>query len=83
MRVPDILALEKLVDLRLSERRIGAEVQIDDALAVADDHRLQHQSPVIGTVDVPCSQQATLQVAELVEHEQRMVTGAAEVAIIG
>jgi hypothetical protein len=41
-RVPDVLALKKLVDLGLGERRIGAEVQIDIPFAVAADHRLQH-----------------------------------------
>jgi hypothetical protein len=34
-------------------------------------------------VDVARSQEAALQIAILIEHEQRMVTGAAEVAVIG
>ena len=34
-------------------------------------------------VHVAGAQRATLQVAELVEHEQRMIAGAAEVAVVG
>jgi hypothetical protein len=30
--------------------------------------------PILGTVDVPCSQEAALQIAILIEHEQRVVT---------
>ena len=75
--------LQQLVDLGLGERRIGAEVQIDAPLAVAGDHRLQHQAPVLGTVDVAGPQETALQIAELVEHEQRVVAGAAEVAVPG
>ena len=75
--------LQQLVDFGLGERRIGAEVQIDAPLAVAGDHRLQRQAPVLGTVDVARSQETALQVAILIEHEQRVVTRAAEVAIIG
>ena len=68
-------------DLGLGERRIGAEVEIDAPLAVAGDHRLQHQAPVLGAMDVAGPEPAALQIAELVEHEQRVVTGAAEVTV--
>ena len=37
----------------------------------------------MGAVHVVGAQRATLQVAELVEHEQRVIAGAAEVAVIG
>ena len=80
-RVPDAFGLQQLVDLGLGERRIGAEVEIDAPLAVAGDHRLQHQAPVLGTVGIAGPQEAALQVAELVEQEQRVVAGAAEVAV--
>jgi hypothetical protein len=73
----------KLVDLGLGERRIGAKVKIDAPFAVASGHRFQRQAPVLGTVDVARAQEATLQVAELIEHEQWVITGAAKVAIIG
>ena len=82
-RVADAFGLQQLVDLRLGERRVGAEVQIDAALAVAGHNRLQDQAPVLGAVHVARPEPAALQVAELVEHEQRMVAGTAEVAIVG
>jgi hypothetical protein len=39
--------------------------------------------PTIGAVDVAGAQDTPLQIAELVEHEQRMVAGAAEMPIVG
>ena len=69
------------VQFRLGEGRIGAEVEIDAALAVAGDHRLQHQAPVLGAVDVAGPEPAALQIAVLIEHEQRVVAGAAEVNV--
>jgi hypothetical protein len=53
--VADVFSLQPLVDLRLGERRVGAEVQIDTPLTVAADHRLQHQVPVLGAMNVPPS----------------------------
>ena len=50
---------------------------------VTRDHRLQHRAPTIGTMHVARSQRAPFDIAELIEHKQRMVTGAAEMAVIG
>src|SRR5215213_533932 len=50
---------------------------------VTRDHRLQHRAPTIGTMHIARPQCASLDVAELIEHEQRVVTGTAKVAIIG
>src|SRR4051812_28301752 len=50
---------------------------------VASNHRLQHRTPTIGTMDVARSQRTPLDIAELVEHEQRMVAGASEMTVIG
>ena len=52
-------------------------------LAVAGDHRQQHPPPELGAVVVAPPEHHPLQVAELVEHEQGMVAGAAEVAVVG
>jgi hypothetical protein len=48
---------------------------------VTRDHRLQLRTPTISTMDVARPQDAAFDIAELVEHEQRVVTGAAKVAI--
>src|SRR5262245_42354986 len=81
--VADVLGLQQLVDLWLGERGIGAEVEIDAPLTVAANHRLQHEAPGLGAVDVAGSQQTAFQITELVEQEQRMITGAAEVTVPG
>ena len=81
--VADALGLEQLVELGLGERRVAAEVEGEAPPAVAGDHRHQHGAPLVGAVDVAGPQQAALEVAELVEDEQRVVTGAAEVAVPG
>src|SRR3954471_13959975 len=50
---------------------------------VTSNYRLQHRAPAIGAMDVARPQRAPLDIAELVEHEQRMITGAGKVAIVG
>jgi hypothetical protein len=37
----------------------------------------------VGTGDIAVTEQPPLQIAELVETEQRMITGAAEVTVVG
>src|SRR4051812_47148730 len=46
-------------------------------------HRLQHVAPAFGGVDVTGTKRTPLQVAELVKYEQRVIAGAAEVAVVG
>jgi hypothetical protein len=53
------------------------------APSITSNHRLQHRAPTVGAMHVPRSQGAALDIAELVEHKQRMVTDAVKVAIIG
>ena len=81
--VADTLSFQQLVQLGLGERRVAAEPERQAALTVAGDHRLQHRAPAFGAVSVAGPQDAALQVAELVEDEQRVVTGTAEVAVPG
>jgi hypothetical protein len=50
---------------------------------VAGHHRLQHCAPALGAVHIARPQGAALDIAELVEHEQRVITGAAEMPVVG
>src|SRR5262245_6105513 len=81
--VADTLSLQQLVELGLGERRVAAEPKRQAALTVAGDHRLQHRAPAFGAMSVARPQGAAFQVAELIEYEQRMVTGTAEMAVPG
>jgi len=54
----------------------------DGAFEQIGDVFLQHVRPFVGAVHVAGSQAATLQVAELIKHEQWMIAGAAEVAVV-
>src|SRR3954465_13692741 len=49
--------------------------------SVTSNYRLQHRAPAIGAMDVARPQHTPLDIAELVEHEQRMITGAGKMAI--
>src|SRR4051812_43497266 len=51
--------------------------------SIAGDHWLQHRTPTIRTMDVAGSQRTPFDIAELVEHEERVVAGATKVAIVG
>src|SRR5271169_7262203 len=52
------------------------------SVSVAGDHRLQLRAPTVGAVHVARAQGAPLDIAELVEHEQRVVAGTAEMPVV-
>ena len=82
-RVQEALGFEVFVHLRRGEGGVAPEIQSYLPPLVTNDNRLQHALPVIGAVNVAGTQGTPLKVAELVEQEQGVITGAAEVAIIG
>src|SRR5262249_24394120 len=66
--------------------RVGgvAPKELGDVEAlVACDHRQQHPPPELGARVAAPPEPAPLQVAELVEEKQGVVTGATEVAVVG
>ena len=50
-------------------------------LAIAGDHRLQDEAPIRGAVDVARPEERPIEIAEVVEHEQRVVAVTAEVSV--
>src|SRR4051794_28407007 len=82
-RVAGTLGFEILVDLRIGEGCITPEIQMLYNAPVTRNHRLQHRAPAVGTMDVARSQHTPLDIAELIEHEQRMIAGAGEMTVIG
>src|SRR5687768_2333129 len=77
------LGFQQLVELGLGERRVAAEIENKAPAAIAGDHRHQDGAPLVGAMHVAAPEHAALEIAELVEQEQRMVAGAAEVAVVG
>ena len=75
-RVFDPLGFEELVYFRIGETRVGPEINARNLPFVSFDNRLQHALPPIGAVDVAGTQRAAFQIAELIEHKQRMIAGA-------
>src|SRR3954451_7053109 len=80
-RVAGTLGIKKLVDLRIAKSCDTSEIQMSHNAPVTRYHRLQHCAPAVGTMYVARSQRTPLDIAELIEHEQRMVTGARKVAV--
>ena len=70
-----------LDDGRIGEGCIGAEIEVDATLAIAGDHRLQDEAPIRGAVDVAWPEERPLEIAALVEHQQRVVAVTAEVSV--
>jgi len=66
--VADAFGLQELVDLRLGEGRIGAEVESDASLTAAADHRLQHEAPALSAMNVARPQHAALKITKLVDR---------------
>ena len=82
-RVLVAFGLQELVDLGVGKGGIGAEVAAKVSLPIAGHGRCEHVLPAVRRMDVARAQRRTLQIAELVEHEQWMVAGAGEVAVVG
>jgi hypothetical protein len=68
----DPLGLQIPVDFRVREASVGAEIDARNLAPIPRHDRLQHRVPSIGAGDVAGTKRAPLEVAELVEQEQRM-----------
>src|SRR4029077_6374002 len=66
---------------RIGKPRVSPEINARDLSLVSFDDRGEHALPTIGAVDVTGTWCAAFQVAELVEHEQRMIAGAGVMAV--
>jgi type I restriction enzyme R subunit len=82
-RIADALNFEVFVHLGAAERRVAPEIEALHAAPVTSDHGFQHRTPAISAVHIARPQDAPLDIAKLVEHEQRLVTGTVEMAIVG
>ncbi len=81
-RVADALRFEELVHFGIGESRVAAKIELLAGASVSGDHRFQHRAPAVGAVDLPRAQGAALDIPELVEQEQRVIAGAAEMAVV-
>ncbi len=50
--IENALGFQVFVDVRRGERRVAAKVEPNLPLLVSFDHRLQHVTPAVGTVDI-------------------------------
>src|SRR3954453_17642411 len=82
-RVACTLGFKKLVDLGIGESGVASKIQMLHNAPVTRNHRLQQRAPAVSTVDVARPQCASLDIAELVEHEQRMIAGTSEMPVVG
>ena len=72
----DPLGFEVLVDIGIGKVCVGAEIEVRDLAPIASYNRLQHILPAVRRMDVAGTKCAAFEVAEPVEHEQRMIAGA-------
>src|SRR3954447_4081549 len=82
-RVAGTLGFEELIYLGIGEACVASEIQMLHDAPVTSNHRLQQRAPVVGTMHVAWPQRTSLDIAELVEHEQWVVASAGEMAIVG
>src|SRR3954470_19995527 len=82
-RVACTLGFKKLVELGIGKGCVTTEIQMLHYAPVTRDHRLQQRAPTIGTMHVARPQHTPLDIAELVEHKQRMIAGTSEMPVIG
>jgi len=68
-RVAGTLGFEKLVDFGIGKSCVTSEIKMFHDAPVTSDHRLQQRAPAVSAVHVAGPQDASLNIAELVEHE--------------
>ena len=73
--VSESLRLQILVDRRIGERRVTPEIPLKITIAISGDDGLQDDFPILGAMHVPFSEQASFEVAEVVETEKGMIAG--------
>ncbi len=77
------LHLQQFVDLGVGEGGVTPEVAALHPVPIRRQHRLQYLAPAIGAVHIAGPQSAAFQISERVEHEQRVIAGAAEMTVVG
>src|SRR5215213_2222713 len=82
-RVAGTLGFEKLVNLGIREGCVTSEIQMLHNPPVTRNHRLQQRAPAVSAVDVARPQDTAFDIAELVEHKQRMIAGTSEMPVVG
>src|SRR4051794_15707176 len=82
-RVACTLGFKKLVDLGIGESGVASKIQMLHNAPVTRNHWLQQRAPAVSTMDIARPQYASLDVAELIEHEQRMIAGTGEMPVVG
>uniref|UniRef100_E6QHB4 Uncharacterized protein n=1 Tax=mine drainage metagenome TaxID=410659 RepID=E6QHB4_9ZZZZ len=80
-RVLDAFGFQELVHIRLREGCVATEGDTFHRSLVACNDRLENVFPPIGAMHVAGSERASLQIPELVEHEERMKAGATEMPV--
>src|SRR3954453_18327791 len=82
-RVAGTLGFEELVNLGIREGCVTSEIQMLHDAPVTSNHRLQQRAPAVSAVDVARPQDTAFDIAELVEHKQRMIAGTSEMPVVG
>src|SRR3954471_22419382 len=82
-RVACTLGFKKLVYPGIGESGVASKIQMLHNAPVTRNHRLQQRTPAVSTVDVARPQCASIDIAELVEHKQRMIAGTSEMPVVG
>jgi hypothetical protein len=80
-RIIDPLRFKIIVDARGRKGGIAAKGNACPLAPITLDDRLEHALPIVSTVNVAGTKSASLEVTELVEDEERMITGAAKVTV--
>ena len=75
--------LQEPVEFRLGECGVGSKTTGKVPASVTGHDRFQDLPPILGAMDVPLPEHGAFDVAKLVEAEQGVITGAAEMTVIG
>jgi hypothetical protein len=82
-RVEKTLTFQELVDVRCCKGGVASAIAVQVPFPITLNDRFQNPTPTDGAVDIARAKGTPLQIAELVEHEQQVIAGAAEMVVIG
>ena len=80
-RILDPLGFQKFVDLGIGKAGVSSETDARNLSLISRHDGLEHGIPCVGAVNVAGTQSAAFQITELIEHEQRVITGASVMAV--
>src|SRR5271169_6786966 len=72
-----------LIKVWIGKGGIASKVAVDLFATITGYNRIKNVPPVLGTMDITLPEHGTFDVSMLIEAEERMITGAGKMSVVG